>query len=170
MVDFSTLFIFKGLPSQATNAITDSFYGTEFGLPLFPLLLTRSDRLAPYCFSTFLAGTPNYLAGTHNYFFTFLTSKTTVHRGLPQGGWYCTISFFWGLANPAGSVLVAARPPRFLFGRAWQPSRFLCRNFLMWSLLCLIFAFAFCLDECAMGFPDSSCLFCDLIPFVYLLS
>jgi len=25
-------------------------------------------------------------------------------------------------------------------------------------------------DECAMGFPDSSCLFFDLIPFVYLLS
>jgi len=35
---------------------------------------------------------------------------------------------------------------------------------------CLIFAFSFRLDECAMGFPDSSCLFFDLIPFVYLLS
>jgi len=34
----------------------------------------------------------------------------------------------------------------------------------------LIFGFSFCLDECAMGFPDSSCLFFDLIPFVYLFS
>jgi len=35
---------------------------------------------------------------------------------------------------------------------------------------CLIFGFSFWLDECAMGFPDSSCLFFDLIPLVYLLS
>jgi len=32
------------------------------------------------------------------------------------------------------------------------------------------FCVFFSLDECAMGFPDSSCLFFDLIPFVYLLS
>ena len=32
------------------------------------------------------------------------------------------------------------------------------------------FCFFFCSDDRAMGFPDSSCLFFDLIPFVYLLS
>jgi len=31
-------------------------------------------------------------------------------------------------------------------------------------------AFSFCLYECAMGFPDSSCLCFDLIPFASLLS
>jgi len=71
MVDFSTFFIFKRLPSQDTNAITDSFYGTELGLPLFLLFSSLSDRLAPYCFFLFLAGTHNYLPGIHNYFFTF---------------------------------------------------------------------------------------------------
>jgi len=93
-VDFSTLFLFKRLPSQDTNAFSDSSYGTELGLPLFLLLLTRLDRLAPYCFFTFLAGTHNYLAGIHNYFFTIRTT-TTVPQGLPLGGWYCTISFLF---------------------------------------------------------------------------
>ena len=64
------------------NAITDSFYSTELGLPLFLLLLTRLDRLAPYRFFTVLAGTHNYLAGIHNYFSTFWTRKTMVHGGL----------------------------------------------------------------------------------------
>jgi len=32
------------------------------------------------------------------------------------------------------------------------------------------FLFFFCSDNRAMGFPDSSSLFFDLIPFVYLLS
>jgi len=94
MVDFSTLFIFKRLPSQDTNAITDSFYGTELGLPLFLLFSSRSSRLAPYCFFTFLAGTHNCRAGIHNYFFTFRT-RTMVYDGLPLGGWYCTISFLF---------------------------------------------------------------------------
>ena len=84
MVDFSTLFLFQRLPSHDTNTFSDSFYSTELGLPLFLLLHTGSDRLAPYCFSTFLAGTHNYLAGTHNYFFTIRT-MTTVHHGLPLG-------------------------------------------------------------------------------------
>ena len=39
-----------------------------------------------------------------------------------------------------------------------------------WLLLCLIFDFSFCPDKCAMGFPDYSGLFFDLIPFLYLLS
>jgi len=73
------------LPSQDTNAITDSFYGTELGLPLFLLFSSRSDRLAPYCYFTLLAGTHNYLAGIHNYFFTIRT-KTTVNHGVPLGG------------------------------------------------------------------------------------
>jgi len=44
------------------------------------------------------------------------------------------------------------------------------RELLKWSLLYLIFDFSFCPDDGAMGFPSSSCLFFDLIPFVYLLS
>jgi len=32
------------------------------------------------------------------------------------------------------------------------------------------FLFFFRLDDRAMGFPDSSCLFFDLIPFLYLVS
>jgi len=40
-VDFPVLSFFERLPSQDTNAITDSFYGRELGLPLLsPLLLT----------------------------------------------------------------------------------------------------------------------------------
>ena len=89
MVDFTTLVIFKRLPSQDTNAITDSLYGTEVGLPLFLLFSSQSGRLAPYCCLTFLAGTHNNLAGIHNYCFTFQT-MTTVHHTLPLGGWYCT--------------------------------------------------------------------------------
>ena len=43
------------------------------------------------------------------------------------------------------------------------------RNFA--SGLCYFcFLFFLCLDDRALGFPDSSCLFFDLIPFVYLLS
>jgi len=82
-VDFSTLFHFKSQPSQDTTAFSDGFYGTELGLPLILILLTWSDRLAHHCFSTFLAGTRNYLAGIHNYFFTIGT-MTTVHHGLPS--------------------------------------------------------------------------------------
>jgi len=43
------------------------------------------------------------------------------------------------------------------------------RDLLKW-LLCVCFLFFLCSDDRAMGFPDSSCLFFDLIPFVYLLS
>jgi len=42
---------FERLPSPDTNAITDSFYGIELGLPLLVLFSSRSDRLAPYCFA-----------------------------------------------------------------------------------------------------------------------
>jgi len=135
------------LPSQDANAFSESFYGTDLGLPLLLLLLSRSDRLEPYCFFTFLAGTHNclagthnYLAGTHNYFFTFRTLKTTVHHGLPLGGWYCSISFLFSsvLLNTVGY----AGSPRSLFWRAWPPSRWLCRNFssgrpFVWFLIFL---------------------------------
>ena len=87
-----SLTFFERLPSSDTNAFTDSFYGKELGLPLILLFSPRSDRLAPYCFSTFLPGTNNYLTGIYNYFFTFRT-MTTVPHGLPLGEWYCTISF-----------------------------------------------------------------------------
>jgi len=109
--------------------------------PSVLLFSTRSDRLAPYCFFTLLAGTHNYLAGIHNYFFTIRT-MTPVHLGLPLGGWYCTISFFFlGFANIAGPVLMAQRPPRFLLRRAWQPSCWLCGNFLRWSRVVLFLRF-----------------------------
>jgi len=87
-VDFSTLFVLSGCLVK-TRA---SFYSTEFGLPLFLFFSSRSDRLAPYCYFTFFPGTHTYLAGIHNYFFTFQT-MTTVHHSLPLGGCYCTFSF-----------------------------------------------------------------------------
>ena len=75
----------EGLPSPDTNAITDSFYSDELGLPLLLLFSSKSDWLAPYCSFTFLAGTHNYLGTIHNCLFFFRT-LTTVDRGLPLGG------------------------------------------------------------------------------------
>jgi len=98
-VDFSTLFLFKRLPSQDTNTFSDSFYRTELGLPLLLLTLSQLDWLSPYCFSTFLAGTHTYLTGIHNYFLTSQTI-TTVHHGLPLEGWYCTNSFCYSSMLP----------------------------------------------------------------------
>jgi len=43
------------------------------------------------------------------------------------------------------------------------------RNFSI-GLRFVCFLFFLCSDDRAMGFPDSSCLFFDLIPFGYLLS
>jgi len=156
----------KRLPSQDTNPFSDSFYGTELGLPLFLLLLTRSDRLAPYCFSTFLASTHNYLAGIHNYFFTIRT-MTTVPHGLPLGGWYCTSSFLFceclakmdgAFGLPRTSIMPSLALPAL---SVWNlPSGF--------CYVC--FLFFLCSDDSAMGFPDSSGLFFESIPFVYVLS
>jgi len=146
--------------------ISDSFYGTELGLPLFLLLLTRSDRLAPYCLSTFLAGTHNYLAGIHNYLFTIRT-MTTVPHGLPLGGWYCSISFLFFMC--AAKIDGAFALPRTSIMPSLTLPALSVRNFP--SGLCYIsILFFLCSDNRAMGFPDSSCLFFDLIPFVYLLS
>jgi len=113
---------FERLPSPDTNAVTDSFYGIELGLPLLLLCSSRLDWLAPYCSFTFLARTHNYLAGIHNDFFIFQTLKTTVHRGLPLGGWYCAISFFFlGFANTAGPFLFGCAPPGLSLGEPGHP-------------------------------------------------
>jgi len=85
---------FERLPSPDMNAVTDSFHGIELGLPLLLVFSSRSDRLAPYWFSTFLACTHNYLPGTHNYCFTIWTMTTVLH-GLPLIGWYCTVSLIF---------------------------------------------------------------------------
>ena len=113
-----SLSFMEGLPSPDTNAITDNFYGNELGLPLFLLFSSRSDRLAPYCYFTFLAGTHNYLAGIHNYFFTFRT-LTTVHRGFPLGGWYCAISFLFSSVLPIQRAMQA--PPGLSLGESGHP-------------------------------------------------
>ena len=134
------------------NAVSATFYGTQLGLPLFLLLLTQSDRLTPYCFYPFLAGTHNYLASIHNYFFT-IRAMTTAHHGLPLGRWYCTISFFFlGFANTVGPFLLGCAPSGLRLCRAWLPSRWLCENFLKWLLLCLIFAFSFLSGWMCHGF------------------
>jgi len=161
-----SLSFFERLPSSDTNAFTDSFYGKELGLPLFLFFSSRSDRLAPYCFYTFLAGTHNYLAGIHNYFFTFRTIATVPH-GLPLGGWYCTISFlsFESAAQINGQFGL----PRTSIMPSLATPALNIRDFLK-SLLCVCYLFFLGSDDCAMGFPHSSCLFFDLIPFVYLLS
>jgi len=66
-----------------------------------------------------MAGTHNYLAGIHNSFFTIRT-MTTVHHGLPLGGWYCTISFLFfecpvkrdGIFSlPRTSIMPSLAPP-----------------------------------------------------------
>jgi len=49
------------------------------------------------------------------------------------------------------------------------PSRTECAEFSS-SFRCVCFLFFLCSDDRAMGFPDSSYLFFDLIPFIYLLS
>jgi len=136
------------------------------GLPLLIHFSSRSDRLAPYCFSTFLASTHNYMARIHNYFFTFRT-MTMVPHGLPLGGWYYTIFFL--------SFECAAKlDGPFGLPRTWiMPSLVTpvlnIRDLLKW-LLCVCFLFFLSSDDPAMGFPDSSCLVFDLIPFGYLLS
>jgi len=61
-------------------------------------------------------------------------------------------------------------PPGFSIGEPGNPRADCGGTFSSGHCFGLIFAFSFCLDECAMGFPDSSCLFFDLIPFIYLLS
>jgi len=125
------------LPSQDTNAVTDSFYGRQLGLPLLDLFSSRSDRLAPYCFSTFLAGTPNYLAGIPNYFFTIRT-MTTVHHCLPLGGWYYTISFvFLGFCQHSGPEKL--RPTSTPIMPALVTLALIVRDPSKWLLLCLIF-------------------------------
>jgi len=47
---------------------------------------------------------------------------------LGEDGIALSPSSFRGFCQTAGPVLVALRPPRFLFRRAWQPSCCLCGN------------------------------------------
>jgi len=137
-VDFSNDFLFKWLPSHDTIAFSNSFKTTELRLPLFHLLLTQSDQLAPYCFSTFLAGTHNYRAGIHNYFLTICT-MTTVHHGLPLGGWYCTISFFFLSVLP--KQWAPPTPPQdFDYAEPRYP-HIIYTGTSKWSLLRLLFVF-----------------------------
>jgi len=161
-----SLSFFERLPSSDKNAFTDSFYGKESGIPILLLFSLLLDWLAPYCFSTFLARTHNYLAGIHNNFVTIRT-MTTVPHGLPLGGWYCTISFlfFECAATIAGSFGL----PRTSIVPSLVTPALNIQDLLKW-LLCVCFLFFLCSDDRAMSFPDSSCLFFDLIPFVYLLS
>jgi len=134
-------FFFKRLPRQDTNVITDSFYSTELGLPLLLHLFSRSDRLAPYCCSTFLAGTHNYLAGIYNYFFTIRT-MTTVHHGWPLRGWYCTICFFLSRTCELSGLVAPCPPPlRILIMPNLVTPTLTVRELFQWSLHCLLFVF-----------------------------
>ena len=76
-------FLFKRLPSPDMNAVTDSFYGKELGLPFLPYFL-RSDRLAPYCPFPLLAGILLPLS-------LLLSSRMAALLGYAQS-WYCTAS------------------------------------------------------------------------------
>ena len=60
--------------------------------------------------------------------------------------------------------------PRTLIMPSLATPVLIVRELLEWLLFCLIFDFSFCLDESAMGLPNSACLFLDLIFFVSLLS
>jgi len=146
------------------NTFSDSFYGIELGLPLLLLLSSPSDWLAPYCSFTLLAG-HNYLAGIQNYFFfTSRTIEATVHLTCPTRN---------GIAQSLSSVLCGV-----VLQGLWSPSVSvepgthvpICTGNSKWPYTLFEFCFSFLLDDRSMGFPDSSCLFFDLIPFVYLLS
>jgi len=64
---------------------------------------------------------------------------------------------------------MASEPPQDIDHAEPGPSRAECADFSS-GLRCVCFLFFLCSVDRAMGFPDSSCLFFDLIPFVYLLS
>jgi len=89
--------------------ITDSFYGNELGVPLLLLFSSRSDRLAPYCFYTFLAGTHNYLAGIHNYVFTIRATTMVHHRCLWEDGIALSPSSFQVFCQHSCPI----RPPQY---------------------------------------------------------
>jgi len=64
---------------------------------------------------------------------------------------------------------MASWPPQDFDHAEPDTSRAECAEFLS-GLHYICFLFFFCSDDPAMGFPDSSCFFFDLIPFVYFLS
>ena len=75
------------------------------------------------------------------------------------------LPLFRGAAKIAGP----SRPPQDFDHAKPGPPRTVCAE-IESGLRYVCFWSFFCLDDRAMGFPDSSCLFFDLIPFVYLLS
>jgi len=76
------------------------------------------------------------------------------------------LPLFRGAAKIAGPFW----PPQDFDHAEPGPLPALCVRKFSSDLRFVCFLFFFCLDDRAMGFPDSSCLFFDLIPFVYLLS
>jgi len=64
-----------------------------------------------------------------------------------------------GIFNlPRTSIMLSLAPPALSLLKSLSGLRYVC------------FLFFFCSDDPAIGFPNSSCLFFDLIPFVYLFS
>jgi len=90
-----------------------------------------------------------------------------VHHGWPLGGWYCTISFLFSSILP--TQLAPSGLPKTSIMLSLATPALSVRNFQVVSAM-FAFFFFFCSDDHTMGFPDSSCLFLDLIPFVYLPS
>jgi len=103
----------------------------------FPIVSTAPDCVYPSVFCSsrgriawhptasplFLAGTHNYLAGIHNCFLTSRT-MTTVHHGLPLGGWYCTISILFFVCAATIDGILAS--PGLRSCRAWPLPRSVC--------------------------------------------
>ena len=122
------------------------------------------------------ATSPFWLAPTTTWLVSITTSSLfglrprSITACLWEDGIALFPSSFRAFCQTAGRVHVAQAPPGFSLGGPGNPRADCAGTLLWWSPLCLIFCVSFCLDECAMGFPDSSCLFFDLIPFVYLLS
>jgi len=79
---------------------------------------------------------------------------------------YPSILFFACFANTVGPF----RPSQdFNHAEPCHPLCRVCGN-LSSGYYFVCFLFFLCSNDRAMGFPNSSCLFFDLIPFIYLLS
>jgi len=100
---------------------------------------------------------------------TWLVSTTTsLHSGilrprsigacLWEDGIVLSPSSFLGLPTQRDRSSWLSAPPGFSLGGPGN-RRVIMRELLKWLLRCLIFVFSFFLDQCALGFPDSSCLF-----------
>ena len=76
----------------------------------------------------------------------------------------------FGVCQHSGTGPHGSAPPQVSLKTGLATLMLIVRELSQVVARCFIFAFSCCLDECTMGFPDSSFLFFDLIPFVYLLS